>query len=182
MRRMGPRPDDAQLAPPRDEGDGAGWTPLPRQVCRCLCDPRWHGRTEWQLDFGWTDLAAPPGHVAALRLLQVKPSLLQFVEVRDCGQLRFGLDICEGRRGLLASAGDLLQGMAAAHGQRGLYIDGLDLGGAALPVQRLSVRLRVWDDASPAAQVQLLAADAAWLTRSLAVRAAGLPAQRRSIA
>lgn len=143
--------------------------------------PSWHGRTEWLLDFGWADPAAAPGRVAALRVVQVAPSLLQSIAVWDCGQLRFGLDICEGRRGWLASAGDLLLAMAAAHGRQGLYIDGFDLG-APLLVRRLTLRLQVWDESSPAAQVQVQAVDEAWPPQLLPMRATGLPAQRRSAA
>ena len=50
----------------------------------------------------------------ALLLAQVAPPLLQSIEVRDCRHLCFGLNLCEGGRGQLASAGELLLRAIAA--------------------------------------------------------------------
>ena len=157
---------------------------LPRHACRVLGEPRWHGRTEWLLEFGWTDqvrpwLPAAPARVAALLLARVPPALLQSIQVLACGQPRYSLEICEGRRGQLASAGELLLAMAAAQGRHGLHIDAVDLDGV-VPLEQLTLRLRLWDEATPAAQVQVQVADRPRMP--LAVGAPGLPAQCRPAA
>lgn len=184
MRQMGSTSNHAPIAPPPPPGDGASWTQLPRWGCRMLGEPRWHGRTEWLLDFGWPDPAPRSGRVMALLLAQVAPPLLQSIEVRDCRHLCFGLDLCEGGRGQLASAGELLLAIAAAQGRQGLHIDALDLG-AAVSLQRLSLRLRVWGDAEPALRVRVRVADGNGrqppCDASLALAAADLPAQGRSM-
>lgn len=184
MRRMGSTSDHAQVAPLLSSGDDAGWTQLPRWGCRMLGQPCWHGRTEWLLDFGWPDPAPRSGRVMALMLVQVAPPLLQSIEVRDCRHLCFGLDLCEGGRGQLASAGELLLAIAAAQGRQGLHIDALDLG-EPVPLQRLSLRLRVWGDAEPALRVRVRVADGngrqSPCDPSLALAVADLPAQGRSI-
>jgi hypothetical protein len=113
--------------------------------------------SEWVLHFGWSGPARPPllgapRWMAAISIERLQPEHLRSVEVFEGLCPVYKLDSCESRRGLLASAGELLSAMSAQRpggGSTALRVDARDLSGP-VRLDALSLRLRVWADAAAA--------------------------------
>lgn len=130
----------APSAPPRG-------CAIPRRDCALQPRHGWGGWPQWRLHFAW--FPAPPAHCAppagAVTLLHIeglRPSDLQWIEIRRNDRVLYAMDSCEGRTGHVATAGDLVHAMARLSGLPGLAIDARHLG-QPLALPELSLQLQV---------------------------------------